>query len=277
MTLEAGSPAAQAAVSAEISCPECNSTASGNFCSNCGADLRAAKAGLFGTVATHARLSYPGTYLQILRSPVKATVALADDPTYRQHISFLLTSLAIFCVVIVPFIIQSADPTGAMARYSESMQMLMKVLSQAGVYAGAIFAFLIGYAIFFVFAKTPRTFKAYLKLYCLAYGFMLPPYALYDYVARGILGSTGLTSYLNQSPSLEQLLTVPFAVALSASLLIWAYFIAIHRRFWNMALWKAGVLYTAAALISQKVGYWAMYYIGYWAALGLIRAGIVTP
>lgn len=276
MSVSAESNAAASVASAEMVCADCNSPASGNFCSNCGADLRAGRSGILGSVSSTARLSFPGTYLQILRSPIKATVALADDPIYRQHISFFFSGLAVFCVIMVPFIMQAADPTGAMARYSESMQTLVRVLSQVGVYVGALITFLLGYALFYVFAKTPRRFRAYLKLYCLAFGFMLPLYALYDYVARGMLGITGMSSFSVKNPTLEEVLTVPFAVALGVSLLIWVYFIAIHRRFWNMPVWKAGLLYTAATLTSQQAGYYVMLHAGYWITLYLIKAGVVS-
>lgn len=257
-------------------CAECGAPAAGNFCSSCGADLRGGGSGVLGAVAGSARHSFLSTYLRILRSPVKATVALADDPTYRQHISFLLAGLAIFCVVMVPFFLQNADPSGAAAQYSDSMLTLMKVLSQVGVYAGAAITFVLGYTLFHFFAKTKRSLHAYLKLYCLAYGFMMPPYALYDYVTRGLLGSTGLSSFVGQSPTPEQIMSVPFAASLAVSLLIWAYFIAIHKRFWGMSVWRAGALYTVASLASYQAGYWAMYYVGYYVAYILIEAGVVT-
>jgi hypothetical protein len=265
----AGGPAATV-------CAECGTPASGNFCSSCGADLRGGAAGVLGAVAGGGSQNFPATYLRILHSPIRATVALAEDPAYRKHISFFLSGLAIFCVLMLPFIIQSADPTGAMAHYSESMQTLVKILTQAGVYVGAFITFLLGFALFGFFAKEPRSLKSYLKLYCLAFGFIMPPYAVYDYVARGVLGSTGLSSFTGTGPTPEQMLSVPFLLSFAVSLLIWAYFIAIHRRFWRMPVWKAGALYTITALTSYQAGYWIMYFVGYWVAFWLVRAGVVT-
>lgn len=275
MSSGAGGSAAQSGAAAVVDCAQCGAPASGNFCSACGADLRAGS-GVLGAVTGGMRKSFPATYLRILLSPVKATVALAEDPTYRQHISFLLSGLAIFCVIMVPFFMRSADPTGAMAHLSESMQTLMKILSQTGVYVGALITVLLGFAVFRLFGKEKRSFAAYLKLYCLAFGFMLPPYAVYDYVARGLMGSSGISSFTVTSPTPEQMATLPFALSLAASLLIWAYFIAIHRRFWRMALWKAGLLYMVAALTSYQLGYLLMFHAGYWVTFLLIRAGVVT-
>jgi hypothetical protein len=269
------SRSAGAAAQGAATCAECGAPAAGNFCSGCGADLRQGS-GVLGVVSGVSRYGFPATYLRILRSPVKATVALAEDPAYRQHISFLLSGLAIFCVIMVPFFLKNADPNGAMAHYSDSMQTLLKVLSQIGVYAGAVITFVLGWLLFHFFAKTPRTLNMYLKLYCVAFGFIVPIYAIYDYVARGVLGGTGLSSFVGQSPTPEQMMTAPFFVSLAVSLLIWAYFIAIHRRFWQMPVWKAGALYTVASMVSYQASYWIMYVVGYWAAVILIRAGIVS-
>jgi hypothetical protein len=259
---------------AGAACADCGSTVSGNFCSACGADLRGGGSGLIDTV-TGGRQSYLATYLQILRSPVKATVDLTDDPSYRQHISFLLSSLAVFCVIMVPFIVQSAVADDQLSQFSESMRTLISVMSQVGVYVGAVITFLLGYGLFRVFAKETRSLKSYFKLYCLAYGFMLPPYALYDYVARGLLGITGLSSFAAQTPTVEELATVPFAVSFAVSLLIWVYFIAIHRRFWRMPVWKATVLFSAAAIAAGKIGYEVMYVVGAQVAMFLINLGVV--
>jgi hypothetical protein len=272
MTFSAEAGAAQSGASAV--CAECGAPVTGNFCSSCGADARQGY-GVLGAVAG-GRQSFPATYLQILRSPIKATVMLADDPTYRQHFSFLLSSLAIFCVVMVPFIMQSAVSEAQVQQLSDSMQTLIKILSQVGIYVGAAFTFVTAFGLFRFFAKEPRSLKSYAKLYCLAFGFMLPPYAVYDYVARGLLHSTGLSSFTARDPTPAELLSVPFLVTLAASLLIWAYFIAIHRRFWRMSIWKAGALYTVAAVVSSQLGYLVMYHVGAWVAYGLIQWGVVT-
>ena len=265
------------AASGAAVCDECGAQATGNFCSACGADLRAGS-GVLGAVGGNVNTSYPATYLRILMSPVKATVALADDPSYRQHLSFLLASIAIFSLIMVPFFLQSADPSGDAARYSESAQTMMKVLSQAGIYVGAIITFLFAFGLFRFFSKgdQKRTLKSYLKLYCLAFGFVMPPYAAYDYIARGVLGATGLSSFSVSDPTPEQMVTPAFAVAMVASLLLWAYFIAIHRRFWRMSVWRAGALYSVAAIASHQIGFWLMYFVGYWVAYLAVRYGIVT-
>lgn len=72
------------------------------------------------------------------------------------------------------------------------------------------------------------------------------------------------------------MLSVPFLLSLALSVLMWVYFIAIHRRFWKMPLWKAGILYTLVAVAASQAGYLAMYQVGYWLTYYLIQAGVVT-
>ena len=257
-------------------CPECGAVANGNFCSSCGADLSEDSSGVFGVVSSTVRQSFLATYVRILRSPIKAPVALAEDPSYRQQLSFFVSGLALFGLLIVPILIRAATPTDVTAQYSESMQMLLSVLSQVGLYVGAIVTFLLGFVLFHYFAKEPRSFKAYLKLYCLTFGFILPLYAVYEYVARGLLGGTGMSSFSTGTTTQDQVFTASYMVSIVLTLVLWAYFVAIHRRFWRMPLWKAGVLYTATAFSSHQLSYWGMFFVGYWVAYGLISIGVVT-
>jgi hypothetical protein len=255
-------------------CAECGTQATGNFCSGCGADLRSGS-GVIGTVSSAAVHSVPITFLRILGSPVKATVALAEDPTYRSHVSFLLTGIGIFCLLFVPILMNTSVEAANGALASESMQNLVKVLSQVGVYVGAVITFGLAYGLFRYFAKEPRTLKEYLKLYCLAFGFILPLYAVYEYASRGLLGVTGMSSF-NESMLPAQWAEPSTLLAAALTLVLWGYFIAIHRRFWRMSVWRAGALYSVASITSYHLSYWLMYFVGYWTAAILVGAGVVT-
>jgi hypothetical protein len=58
-------------------------------------------------------------------------------------------------------------------------------------------------------------------------------------------------------------------------LVLWAYFIAIHQRFWRLPLWKAIVLYVAAATSSYQLSFWLMYFIGRGTAEVLLANGFL--
>ena len=147
-------------------------------------------------------------------------MALAEDPTYRQHVSFLLTGIADLLPALgADSFCTSADPDRRRRPMSESMQTLMKVLSQVGVYVGAAITFVLAYALFRYFAKEPRTLKAYFKLYCLAFGFIMPLYAVYEFVARGLLGGTGhVVVQRRHAPDGEQILSMPLDARSSVAL-----------------------------------------------------------
>jgi len=175
---------------ATATCGDCGTPAGGNFCSRCGADLRADAPSILGS----ARRTFPVVYLQLLRSPILRTVALAEDKTYREHLSFLLTAIGIFCLLFLPTLFAAAAAAGPEAHVSEGMQTLMKVLSQAGVYVGATMTFLLAFGLFRYFSREPRSLQAYFKLYCLAFGLVMPMYAAYEFITRHMLGVTGMSS-----------------------------------------------------------------------------------
>jgi len=252
-------------------CPECSTAVTGNFCSSCGADLRAGS-GLLGSVVSTAKTSVPGTYLRILRSPVKATVALAEDPTFRQHISFLLSGLAVFCLFLIPIYLRSATPPGA-EHLSENVQLVLKVFSQVAIYVGTVITFLVAYGTFRLFSKEKRSLRAYFKLYCIAYGFVLPLYGSYEFLARTLVGGVGLSSF-NEQLTLEQWGSASAIISATLAILLWCYFIAVHRRFWRMALWKATLLYFGAAMASYQIAWWLMAFVGLVLRGFLIEAGV---
>ncbi len=251
---------------ATATCADCGTAAAGNFCSACGADLREHGLAFFGL----GRRSFPAVYMQLLGAPIQGTVQLAEDRTYRTHLSFLLTSIALFCLLMLPTLFGAAAAAGPAAHVSESMQNLMRVLSQVGAYIGTAITFLIAYGLFRYFAREPRTLAAYFKLYCLAFGFVMPIYAAYEFVARHLLGATGISS-LNTVTQW----TPSALLAAAVALVLWAYFIAIHQRFWRLPLWKAAVLYVVAATSSYQMSFWLMYAIGHVTAQVLIAHGLV--
>jgi hypothetical protein len=267
MTLHAGisSPAAAA-------CGDCGAPASGNFCSSCGADLRAGSLSFLGRTAAPVRRSFPAVYLKILRAPVRQTVAFTEDPSYRGYLSFALAGIALYLLLIVPIVIKHVAPPGT--NVSESLLTLMKILSQVGVYAGMVVTFLLAYLVFRLFAQVQRPFHAYFNLYAIALGFVAPIYGIYEFVTRSVLGGVGMSSFSAQMTPDDWLKpTAWVSVALIVAMLV--YFIGIHRRFWQMPVWKAALLYLPASYVANVVSYQMMWYVGWYSAYVLSAAGIV--
>lgn len=272
MILHTGSSASTGATMSV--CADCGAPAGGNFCSSCGADLRASSLGFLGQAAAPVRRSFPAVYLKILRAPVRQTTDFAEDPSYRGYLSFALTGIALYCLLFVPVVMRVVVPMNG-TPVSESMQTLMKVLSQVGIYVGMAITFALAYALFRYFAAVKRPFHAYFKLYCLALGFVAPVYGTYEFLVRVMLGGIGMSSF--GGPMTEADWLTPSALAsVALALLLWAYFVAIHRRFWSMPIWKATALYLLASIVSNKVGFWLMWWVGFYTARVLTAAGIVT-
>ncbi|MFA5901552.1 MAG: hypothetical protein WC829_20825, partial [Hyphomicrobium sp.] len=226
-----------------------------------------------GHAAAPVRRSFPVVYLKLLASPVRQTAALAEDRTYRNYLSFALTGIALYCFMFVPVVMRMVVPTGGVP-VSESMTALMKVLSQVGIYVGIAITFLLGYGLFRLFAKERRTLGAYFKLYAIAIGFVAPIYGAYEFFVRVVLGGVGMSSLgtLTEADMLRPTMLASSALAL----VLWVYFVAIHRRFWAMPIWKATILYLIASIASTDLGYWLMWWVGFYSARVLIAAGIVT-
>lgn len=167
-------------------CGECGAPAGGNFCASCGADLRRSSLGFLGQAAAPVRRSSPIVYLKLLRSPIRTTVALAEDPTYRNYLSFALTGIAIYCLFIVPVVMNMIVPAGGPVHVSESMMTLMKILSQVGVYVGIMITFVLAYGVFRLLAHVKRPVHAYFKLFCLALGFTAPINGAYEFLVTRV-------------------------------------------------------------------------------------------
>jgi len=254
-------------------CADCGAVAAGNFCASCGADLRQSSLGFLGQAAAPVRRSFPFVYLKILSSPVRQTTALAEDRSYRSYLSFALTGIALYCLLFVPVVMRMVIPTGGV-QVSESMQTLMKALSQAGVYFGVVLTFLTAYLLFRFFARERRSLAAYFKLYAIALGFVAPIYGAYEFVVKVMLNGVSMTGL--GAATREDLVHPTTAISIVLALFFWVYFVAIHRRFWAMPIWKATLLYLVASLVSNQLGYWIMWWVGFYTARALIAAGIVT-
>jgi hypothetical protein len=256
-------------------CADCGATTVGNFCSTCGADMRQSSLGFLGQAVAPVRRSFPIVYLKLLRAPIRATVAFAEDPTYRSHISFALAGIAIYCLFIVPIVMSIVVPANSPVHVSESMLTLMKILSQVGVYVGTAITFVLAYAFFRFFSHAKRPLRAYFKLFCLALGFTAPINGSYEFIVRGLIGGTGFTSFGAQM-TLADLITPSALASIAVVALMYVYFIGIHRRFWDMPVWKASALYLVAAILSNQIGYFVMWWVGFYSAKVLTAAGIVT-
>ena len=92
--------------------------------------------------------------------------------------------------------------------------------------------------------------------------------ASYEFIVRGMLGGIGMSSFGSPDDA-GRLGCTPSAHRLASrwSLCCASYFIGIHRRFWEMPVWKATALYLVAASLSNQIGFWLMWYVGYYCGV----------
>ncbi len=62
---------------------------------------------------------------------------------------------------------------------------------------------------------------------------MAPIYGAYEFIVRGMLGGIGMSSF-GAPMTLDDWMTPSALTSIALALLLWAYFVAIHRRFWGM-------------------------------------------
>jgi hypothetical protein len=175
---------------------------------------------------------------------------------------------------------------------SDSLLTLMKVLSQVGVYVGIVITFAFAYFVFRLLSAVKRPLHAYFKLSCLALGFTAPINGAYEFIVSKVLHGTGLTTVSGAISGLvaELFTTLRFNTDLALQILLtptalnslvvlagmFAYYIGIHRRFWQMPVWQTTPLYLATSWVSNAIGYYLMWYVGFYVARVLMAAGIVT-
>jgi len=271
MILQAGGSTSTAEAASGV-CGDCGASVSGNFCASCGADLRRSSLGFLGPAVAPVRRSFPVVYLKLLRAPIRATVAFAEDRTYRNYLSFALTGIAIYCLFIFPVVM---SVVAGSAHVSESMATLMKVLSQVGVYLGVIITFLIAFGAFRLLASVKRPFHAYFKLFCIALGFTAPINGAYEFVVTRILHGTGITTF-NAQLTPDALLTPTGLSSIALLIAMFSYNVGIHRRFWDMPVWKAAPIFFGTSWVAAQITTWLMWWVGFYSAAILIAAGIVT-
>ncbi|MEI9899231.1 MAG: hypothetical protein WDN31_02825 [Hyphomicrobium sp.] len=197
------------------------------------------------------------------------------DPTYRSHVSFALTGITIYCLFIVPVVMRVVAPADGPVHVSDSMLNLMRVLSQVGIYVGTAITFALSYMVFRALSRVKRPLHAYFKLFCLALGFSAPINGAYEFTVRNVLHGTGLSSFGTQM-TLNDVLTPTGVSSIVLMVLMFTYFTALNRRFWEMAAWKAVGLYLATTIVANQIGYYLMWFVGFYTARVLTAAGIVT-
>jgi len=241
-------------------CPGCGAAAGGNFCAVCGTDLRPPTAGLLGSLVESAgRDSYVTVYLQLLGAPIRGVIARAEDPSYRRHLAFLLTSIGMFAAVFIPTLFRVYVSSGR--EISAERKAWAALTSQLGIYIGTAITIVMLYYTFRLIARERKPFRQYLKLWAIWAGFMLPIYALMHVVVQVLGDDMRAASMLVAPGQGDGALTPAFLLALGTIIVLIVYGAIVHARYWRVAMWKAVPAYLAANVGAYHVSYWVAFYV----------------
>lgn len=251
-------------------CPSCGAEASGKFCSSCGAGMSPGPAGPLGLLTSEIKGQGVGgfvsTLFRLLRSPVKNTLSLTDDPRYTGHKAFFVTSTAISVTVSSYLATHQPPPPDAPAWYVEFMASLgnwYPFLLTAFNYISVFGGFLIGYWIFRRFAHQKRTPQEYFKFTCLTAGFG----AL---IGAALSGASDLLTANQFGLISGESMAIGLSVLVVAlALFIIYYGVRCQKRFWQLSVGGLIVsnilMFMVIVLIFAAIGA-----IAYVVAVGLI-------
>jgi len=233
-------------------CPGCGQPITGKFCGNCGTEAPAegpkgAISLLVGEFGGSGRQGYLYTLKRLLRSPLKATLELTENPGYRGYKGFFLTSSAIgIAAQSYAFRAQIASQPPEMQQFLQQYGDYYSVVLTVSQYATVFGGFLLGYWFFRRFSKIPRTAHEYFKLTCLAGGFGALISAVYGSLQIAI------------GPSPDQT-TALWATAVIVPLFLFTmyYGLGVQKRFWDFSLLKL-IFLSFALLVIVVVGVMVM-------------------
>jgi hypothetical protein len=211
-------------------CQGCGEPITGKFCGNCGTEAasRGHKGAISLLVGEFGGQGYFYTLKRLLRSPLKATLELTDDPGYRGYKGFFLTSSAIgIAAQSYAFRSKIASQPPELQQffqqYGDYYSVILTVFQYASVFGG----FLLGYWFYRRFSKVPRTAHEYFKLTCLAGGL--------GAIISAVFGGVDILAGPTPDPTTALWTT---AVIIPLALFAIYYGLGVQKRFWDFSLLK---------------------------------------
>jgi hypothetical protein len=214
-------------------CQSCGQPITGKFCGNCGTEAAAQGPKgpislLLGEFGGSGRQGYLYTLKRLLRSPLKATLELTEDPGYRGHKGFFLTSSAVgIAVQSYAFRAKMASQPQELQQFFQQYGDYYSVVLTLFQYATVFGGFLLGYWFYRRFSKIPRTAHEYFKLTCLAGGL--------GAVISAVFGGIDLVT----GPTPDSTIKLwSLVVVIPLALFAIYYGLGVQKRFWDFSLLK---------------------------------------
>jgi hypothetical protein len=238
-------------------CADCGSEVDGRFCSNCGAELARQRRAPVRRIASDVA-RFPITLLRMLVAPVRTTLALCQDPSYRGHVSFLAISVALSALIGGSAVSGALQQTSTeVARVPELAQNAVlrwwldflaayrKELLTLATYAVIAIHLIVNFLV--LKALRPRhtiTFGRYFKLFCIASGVYLGVWILTDAFNVLVLAqdpsafSAALISSGAWPAMLDYFSSPPGILVAVTGLALLVYHIRVQADFWGLSVPK---------------------------------------
>ena len=169
-----------------VTCETCGRPASGEYCRNCGQRLISDAKNIVGVIAEDLfnvgeRQGLAQRLLLLAVSPVRATLALAEDPHFKLHgAMFALASvLYVFWLRVLGALVEGPArkapgfcgtlPPGRLKGGCNFFSEIFpwETLIAIGIYVTFVLSFVISYYVFIDYSKKPKSARSYLKLCCI--------------------------------------------------------------------------------------------------------------
>jgi hypothetical protein len=171
------------------------------------------------------KASYAPYLVRLLTSPVKASVALARDPSFRLHGAFFALSSALY--VLMLRIANGEGGGGSENKIADGIFSIIGLNATAAIfYTYFIFGFVITYYVFKDYSRRARSPRGYLKLCCVNSlvntGALMIVFLVVSVVNISVLSAEA-------KDRLVSLILMVFAV------FVVQYYLRTNMEFWNMS------------------------------------------
>lgn len=218
----------------QVACGHCGFLDSGNFCGNCGAELRPGRDTLLRAIGSDifdfgSRHSYFVVLPKVLRSPIRSALELARDSAYRGHWNFILASGAFSTVLSIFLGLLSRD------RGESDNHTIFFIFFFVQMFVGKL--------VFQWLSPQQQSSRSYFKLCCVAGGFALIVLAIAQLLAAIVFIAFLFDIFSLGSGSVVIGLAAAAIVSSLVQACAYIYLFFVQKRFWRLSMLRIFIAY----------------------------------
>lgn len=237
--------------SGSAACPRCGTSASGNFCSACGANLLGGRTSGFDDLPLIGEpIGLARTFWHITRAPVAEPVRLAALAGEKGPYRFLIAGVGMFVGFFLGM--EALAKAWGVAGFTPEQDQFLSIAQYAILIHLAVAAVVV-YAATALFAGRKVSAGAHARLWALLGGYYL--------TAETLLLITVVTTYMviffvlpGIAPEVLKIMSLLLAPAVVGVLLIMLVnLIFAHARQWAKPLWLSGLIFALALIATPTI------------------------